>query len=764
MTSRPRARIAILLMLIAGAPSLIGAMPNPARSGGALAPPDVDAARAHDTIDPFFAALEQRAVSSACSSAGRQALVDGATQCVCQTGYAGRSCETCAVGYDRDAAGKCVLGATARHAVCFDKGTPYLDKYGDIACRCDTGFSGADCGGPDIVIDGATRSVEAGQQLRLRARGGSGAYTWELLSQRGVLLGVDPRGAERMYLAPSDVPQVEIVRLRIRDVAARSRHHDVNITVTPPRSLAVTGVPVGELVSFDQAMLDYMKGRGIRAGVLAVAKDGHLVLSRGYGYIDKGVDADPFVHDEGGVGYVAPSTPMRLASITKPFTAAAVREALREVMGVEEFDEDDFEPFLDEPALPWIESSLGEAITSLAEQWFPFTPDGAPYYVEADVNNAYECPAWQSNSMPDSRWDDITIKHLLGHRGGFDRSLSPSPRWSGDFAPPPALGDSSYLATTGDPNFKPALMMYDLENATGLDFTGPLRPKALVQYMAGICLAFSPGAREEYSNFGYTLLGRVLEGLRGETWSPGSGVNRRYGWGPYIDLIEDFLADHGISGIRAGGTGSFSAENPDYITTEEPYYRYLNDDGSETSYLNVGDAFGVAPNGDMFFGPPGGVPAAYGAFSMQTMESHGGLVASAPGLIKFMRHFRLAPGDYGDIGSRREDPSVGGASHGGLLPGTYTLAWQMSAGDATFTVPFLAGAWDQTSGSNVVISSLTSCTLPTGIDVVALFSQSQDPKDHDLSEYNKLKQFLGKAACQVNTWPGLLPLPEKAAP
>jgi hypothetical protein len=56
--------------------------------------------------------------------------------------------------------------------------------------------------------------------------------------------------------------------------------------ITPRKALAVSGIPVAELVSFDQAMMDYMKGRGIRAGVLAVAKDGHLVLSRGYGYMD----------------------------------------------------------------------------------------------------------------------------------------------------------------------------------------------------------------------------------------------------------------------------------------------------------------------------------------------------------------------------------------------------------------------------------------------------------------------------------------------
>ena len=199
--------------------------------------------------------------------------------------------------------------------------------------------------------------------------------------------------------------QVEIVRVKVTD-ARRHLVREFGLTVAPANAIALTGIPVAELVSFDQAMLDYMKGRGIRAGVLAVAKDGQIVLSRGYGFMDKGDDADPFVHDEGGTGWWA-TTPMRIASITKAITAAAVREAL----AAQQLD-------TTLEALPLVNASLGEAQTSLAELFFPFTPNGVPYYVETDLNPAYQgCPA-----MPDSRWDDITIQDLLGHRGGFDRS------------------------------------------------------------------------------------------------------------------------------------------------------------------------------------------------------------------------------------------------------------------------------------------------------------------------------------------------------
>ncbi len=92
-------------------------------------------------------------------------------------------------------------------------------------------------------------------------------------------------------------------------------------------------------------MLDYMKGRGIRAGVLALAKDGQIIFSRGYGYVDKGDEDDPFVHDEDGPP-IQPDALMRIASVTKPITAAAVRQALKE----EGLD-------TDEPAVPWVDVS-----------------------------------------------------------------------------------------------------------------------------------------------------------------------------------------------------------------------------------------------------------------------------------------------------------------------------------------------------------------------------------------------------------------------
>src|SRR5262249_25676803 len=87
----------------------------------------------------------------------------------------------------------------------------------------------------------------------------------------------------------------------------------------PAQELPATGQPVAALAGFDEAMRHFMRERGVRAGVLAVVKDGRLVLQRGYGY----ADVRSKVH-------LAPDAPMRLASISKVFTNAAVARLIRD--------------------------------------------------------------------------------------------------------------------------------------------------------------------------------------------------------------------------------------------------------------------------------------------------------------------------------------------------------------------------------------------------------------------------------------------------
>lgn len=136
---------------------------------------------------------------------------------------------------------------------------------------------------------------------------------------------------------------------------------------TPP----VQGTPVPELAAFDQAMTSFMATNGIEAGLLAVLKDGVVVLEHGYGWQDE-AHTTPLPHD----------AMMRIASVSKPITAAAIRKlAASGAFALSDFVFD-----------------LGQPGGGLL-QITPFP------------------------SLGDARLAQVTVQHLLDHEGGWDRDL-----------------------------------------------------------------------------------------------------------------------------------------------------------------------------------------------------------------------------------------------------------------------------------------------------------------------------------------------------
>src|SRR5687767_495399 len=88
----------------------------------------------------------------------------------------------------------------------------------------------------------------------------------------------------------------------------------------------------------------------------------------------------------------------------------------------------------------------------------------------------------------DPRWDQITIRQLLNHTAGWDRDKP-----SGGF----------------DPKFRPAIA------AGAVNAPAPASAETVIRYMKGMPLDFNPGEKFVYSNFGYAILGRVIERLSG---------------------------------------------------------------------------------------------------------------------------------------------------------------------------------------------------------------------------------------------------------
>lgn len=174
----------------------------------------------------------------------------------------------------------------------------------------------------------------------------------------------------------------------------------------------------------------------------------------------------------------------------------------------------------------------------------------------------------------DPRLQRVTIRHLLQHTGGWDRN------------------------TSFDPMFRPIRIARELHK------TPPAGPDLIIPYMWRLPLDFDPGTRSAYSNFGYCVLGRIIERVSGM---------------PYAEYMQkEILAPLGIRDMRVGK--SLLAGR---LPGEVRYYM----GGKDMARAVLGPKAGQQ------------VPAPYGGSYIEAMDAHGGWVASAPDLVRFATAF-----------------------------------------------------------------------------------------------------------------------------
>jgi len=112
-------------------------------------------------------------------------------------------------------------------------------------------------------------------------------------------------------------------------------------------------------------------------------------------------------------------------------------------------------------------------------------------------------------------------------------------------------------------------------------------------------LDFDPGQRYAYSNYGYCLLGRVIEKLSGQS---------------YEDFVcAEIFQPLGIKSIRLGKTRLEERQSD-----EAKYYH--PDDGKSVFANDLGTQ----------------VPGPYGTWCLEAMDSHGGWIATASDLVRFI--------------------------------------------------------------------------------------------------------------------------------
>ena len=275
-----------------------------------------------------------------------------------------------------------------------------------------------------------------------------------------------------------------------------------------------TGAQDERLVPFDEMMRSFLGEHPIPGAALAVAKDGRLVYARGFGYAD--IEREQPVE---------PQSLFRIASVSKPITAAAILQLLE------------------------------NGKLQLSERVFEVLAGEYPLPDDDDV---------------DPRLRDVTIRHLLQHTGGWDR-------------------DKSF-----DPMFRSA------QFARQLGVAPPARQEHIIRAMATQKLDFSPGERAAYSNYGYCLLGRVIEVRTGRS---------------YEDAVRELVLEPaGIRQMRLGRTLADSR-----CDGEVCYYTPDNDTGPAV----IGSEIGTS------------VPQPYGAWCLEAMDAHGGWLASTVDLLLF---------------------------------------------------------------------------------------------------------------------------------
>ncbi len=269
-----------------------------------------------------------------------------------------------------------------------------------------------------------------------------------------------------------------------------------------------TGFADPRLAPLDAAMSAFVRTNDVPRAQLAVAFHGRIVFNRAYTWMPEG--AVP----------TEPTNLFRIASVSKPMTAIAVMRLV-----------ESGKVGLDRPISEWI-----------------------------DIAGA-----------KDPRWTNITVRHLLNHRGGWDRGAS------------------------GDLMFRDA----DIAARTGRAL--PVSRSDVIEFAKSVPLDFEPGTRYVYSNFGFLLLGRIIEKASGK---------------PYAGFVKEKVFDRvGAVGMQVGR--SLAA---DRIPGEVDY--------SQPDLADEASVFG-----------PGKVPVANGGFNIENMDAHGGIVCPAEALVRVASAF-----------------------------------------------------------------------------------------------------------------------------
>lgn len=282
----------------------------------------------------------------------------------------------------------------------------------------------------------------------------------------------------------------------------------------------------------------------------------------------------------------------------------------------------------------------------------------------------------------DPRLRDITVRQLLHHTAGWDREASFDPMFAGRrFA-----------------------------RAAGRDVEPT--PRLIIEAMLAEPLQFDPGTRYAYSNFGYSLLGRVIEAVTGQAYETA-----------VLSLI---LEPAGAGGMAIGGS------RPEDRRPGE--VRYHDGDGR---------------TGRADWDPSRTVSQPY-RFDHEVLDAHGAWTSSAADLVRFTlaidgpRPTRLlSPESLAQMVSP-PPPPVSRSRDGTVGPVFYGCGWQIRpVGEG-------CNAWHagQLPGTSTLL-----VRRHDGFVWAVLFN-TDGSRDGGPAPAIAIDPLMHQAIAQVTTWPG----------
>ncbi|MFK7769267.1 MAG: serine hydrolase domain-containing protein [Mariniblastus sp.] len=355
--------------------------------------------------------------------------------------------------------------------------------------------------------------------------------------------------------------------------------------------IPATGVTSDSSAALDKLFISFLLKHQLPGATVAVGYEGKIIYERGFGFSDLERKIK-----------MNPDSLLRIASISKPLTGAAIAQLI---------DRDQLK----------LTDKVFDVLDFLPE----YPKSTTPKPIEPDFKK-------------------ITIEQLLHHTAGFDRSAS------------------------FDPMFRSSAVAKSFQKRL------PINQMDIIGYMMSRPLDFQPGEKMAYSNFGYCLLGRVIEKISGQNYEE------------YVQekILHPVGADRTILGRSLEG-----------LRAKDEVKYYLRKQNFTSSVV----------------GGTKRVKAQYGSWNQEALDSHGGWISSASDLVRFASAFDnpnrsplmsksaidsvfAAPTYFKRTNQQRyygfgwsifkrdpaNKPNIFNAYHTGSLPGTSTILVRRSDG------------------------------------------------------------------------------------